>query len=155
MVEQLINYPKGTLSFLQQVLFCYSARQGAFIVNHVCYVDPSIEKIDCVFKGYLRKNGIKDEFSEYYDTIIFNSEVSLNLSSIVDEHIKSVYFIKDVKGLNVDCDTKKAKHIHFHVPYIEDSKILRFCQENNLNFEVEFGYPAAWMSIKEKDKDGR
>ena len=74
-VEQLINFPKGTLSFHSQSIFAYSPIQGVVIVNRVCLVSPEISKINCTFSGVLRywvaQNEVCKCESIEYDTVVF------------------------------------------------------------------------------------
>jgi len=100
MIELLIEYPKGTLSLHRlHPSCCYSPIQGVIIRNNVCIVFPSINKIGCCLSGKLIQN---DEVITY-DTIVFLSKITANLSDVTNSNIKEVIFCDD-GDIIVDCD---------------------------------------------------
>ena len=142
LVEQLIEHPEGTLSFHEQHLCCYSPFKGVVINNGVCIVSPSLNKVNCNFAGVLKRiSGVLyRRIYQYitYDTIVFLSKVSMKLSSINNGYIKKVYFFADV-DLEIDIDTKELNHsLVFGVPDDENSNIIKFCKEYNMQHEVVF-----------------
>ena len=126
MIELLIEYPKGTLSYHRlHPSCCYSPIPGAIVRNNVCIIFPSINKISCHLSGKLIQN---DEVITY-DIIVFLSKINANLSDITNSNIKEVIFCND-GDINIDCDipfntilTAKA-----------NTNVYKFCMENGMRY---------------------
>lgn len=123
MIELLIEYPKGTLSLHRlHPSCCYSPIPGAIIRNNVCIVFPSINKIGCCLSGKLIQN---DEVITY-DTNVFLSKITANLSDITNSIIKEVIFCDD-GDINIDCDISSNTTFTAKA----NSNVYKLCKENS------------------------
>ena len=136
-IEQLIILNKK-LCFVKQYLPCYHFIPGVLITNNICIVDCRVKTIDCNFKGTLLshyyKNGEYVHDVNEYDSIVFTSNVSLKLSQICNERIKTIFFMKDVDKLIIDIDITnnyipKIKLRPFYL-----SKIRKILDENHIGY---------------------
>ena len=137
-IQQLIEHPKGTLSFLKQHLCLYSPKEGAKIQNGVCIVNSSIEKVNCEFVGslyrYYYKNRKPVEEIIEYGAVIFTSKVKVKLSAFSNSTIKTVYFLDNAIDSDIEYDANTQ-----HIPLIlisrsNKSKVQRFCEQYNIKY---------------------
>ena len=136
-IRQFIANKKGELYFLDSPPLVGPVGLAAFLIGETLIVSPSVERVECSFKGQLgyNHNLVKGKFVKEcpsYKAVAFTSSVTIRLSYLLKSQVEMMVFLEDVTELIEDVRlVKKNMPVIGYIGHWS-WKIEEFCKKNGL-----------------------